>query len=122
MDHLSQSDHLNLFNQLTKILQSVQFDCPGWFGRLKYSNQLREIVQFYSGDLGLTVKPGEPFQLDCPGCDVELIKLVIHFFFSWSIKLVWPCERMRPIKLDCAVCVLDPIKLIMHFVQLKYLR
>ena len=85
MDHLSQSDHLNLFIQLTKILQSVQFDCLGWFGRLNYFNQLREIVQFYSGDLSLTFKPGEPFQLDCPGCDVELIKLVIHFFFSVEV-------------------------------------
>ena len=81
--HLSKLDHLNFFNQLTKNLQSVQFDCLGWFDRLKYFNQLREIVQFFWGDLNLTVKPGEPFQLDVSGCDVELIELSVHFFWKY---------------------------------------
>ena len=63
--------------------------CLGWFDRLKYFKRLRWTVQLFSGDLSLTVKPGEPFQVDCPGYDVELInagcavksfKLFMHYF------------------------------------------
>ena len=102
LNHFSQFDHLNFSKWLTKILQSVQFDCLGWFDRLKYFKRLRWTVQLFSGDLSLTVKPGEPFQVDCPGYDVELIKLVTFFFlfFCWSINLVWPWELLRPIKID----------------------
>ena len=82
LNHLSQFDHLNYFKQLAKILQSVQFNCLGWFDHLKYFNQLKWIVQFYSSELSLTAKPGERFLVDCPGCEVEPIKLVILFFFQ----------------------------------------
>ena len=67
----------------------------------------------------LTVKPGQPFQLDCPGCEFEPIRLVIHCFSIEASKLLWQCELLRPVKLNYAACALDPIKLSLHFVQLK---
>ena len=88
LNHLSQFDHLNYFKQLAKILQSVQFNCLGWFDHLKYFNQLKWIVQFFSSELSLTAKPGERFLVDCPGCEIEPIKLVILFFSVEANKLV----------------------------------
>ena len=44
----------------------------------------------------LTVKPLEPFQLDCPNCAVQLIKPVMCFFQLNHFKLVWLCEQPRP--------------------------